>query len=357
MSTLGLQIAPWRPSDEIVAVGERLRDVVDVVWVQDQMLARNMYVLLSALAQVGCGVGSNVTYPVGRNPIEMAAEFATIAELARDDREVVVGLGTGGALVTSLFLKDKGVTSVREAVRLMRGLWSGEAVELDEFPTLGQRLAYRPGATAKLTFPVERPPAIQIAGVKPKILEAAAELADGIICPSNMPTFSVRALTSGRFGELSGLDTALAARPASAPPLRLNYGINVSVSRDRETARGWARRQLALVVGHPATSGDLHRVGLDIASAAEVKAAFDAGLGIDGAAERLSDELTDSLIIAGTPDEVVERMRALRALAEQHGFNEFYVGAPLGPDLSESAEILAQEVIPHVWPERVGAAV
>jgi len=119
MAKLGVQITPWSDSRELVELGRRLSVVVDVVWVEDQMLARNVYALLSALAQAGCGVGTNVTYPVGRNPIEMASAVATIGELVPDDREIVVGMGTGGALVNSLFRKIKPVSAVREAITLM----------------------------------------------------------------------------------------------------------------------------------------------------------------------------------------------------------------------------------------------
>ena len=224
MTRLGLQMAPWRRSDELVELGRSLRDVVDVMWVQDQMLARNVYVVLAALAHAGCGVGSNVTYAVGRNPIEMASAAATISELVADDREMVLGFGTGGALVASLFRRERPVAVAREAISLMRRLWSGDDVELDGFPALGGALGYRPGAVAKLTYPVERAPAIVVAGVGPKILRVAGELADGLICPSNMPTTSLPALTSGRFEELSGLSVARSARPRGAPDLRLIFG-------------------------------------------------------------------------------------------------------------------------------------
>jgi alkanesulfonate monooxygenase SsuD/methylene tetrahydromethanopterin reductase-like flavin-dependent oxidoreductase (luciferase family) len=349
---LGLQIAPWRPSREIVAVGERLRDVVDIVWVQDQMLARNVYALLAALAHAGCGVGTNVTYATGRNPIEMASAVATISELLDDGREIHVGVGTGGALVTSLFEPEKGVTIVRESIELMRALWRGDTVDLDAFPALGARRGFRPGATAKLTFPVERRPPILVAGVKPKILGAAAELADGIILPANLPTFCGAALESGLYRTLSGLEGALALRAADAPPLRLAYGINISVSHDREAARVYARRQLSLVAGSAHLADDLAAVGLDVDSAADVRTAFAEGLGVEGAAARMSDELVDSLMIAGTPEDCVDRVRELRARAESCGFNEFYLGAPLGPDFAEAAEIVANDVIPAVWPER-----
>jgi 5,10-methylenetetrahydromethanopterin reductase len=184
---LGVQIAPWSNSRELVALGERLGTVVDTVWVQDQMLARNVYALLGALAQAGSGVGTNVTYPIGRNPIEMASSVATLAELVPDNREVIVGMGSGGAIVNSLFQKDRPISAVREAIVLMRDLWSGERVELDRFPVLGAALSYKPGAMAQLTFGVDRPPSIVLAGVGPRILAVAGEHADGLISPATCP--------------------------------------------------------------------------------------------------------------------------------------------------------------------------
>jgi 5,10-methylenetetrahydromethanopterin reductase len=349
---LGVQIAPWSNSRELVALGERLGTVVDTVWVQDQMLARNVYALLGALAQAGSGVGTNVTYPIGRNPIEMASSVATLAELVPDNREVIVGMGSGGAIVNSLFQKDRPISAVREAIVLMRDLWSGERVELDRFPVLGAALSYKSGAMAQLTFGVDRPPSIVLAGVGPRILAVAGEHADGLISPSNMPTLSRAAFRTGRFSEISGLDQVRAARPENMSPLRLIFGINTSVSTDSKRAREHARRQVALVVGNPRLWPDLERVGLDLDSAGAVKDAFDAGLGVDGAAARCSDELADALIVSGTPDQCIPAIAELRDLATVEGYSEFYVGAPLGPDPHEAAELLITQVIPQVWPER-----
>lgn len=353
---LGVQITPWSSSGELVELGRKLATVVDTVWVQDQMLARNVYALLGALAHAGCGVGTNVTYPIGRNPIEMASATATIGELVPPGREVIVGMGTGGAIVNSLFQKDRPITAVREAIQLMRALWAGERVELDGFPVLGTALHYKPGAVAELTYAVERPPSIVMAGVGPMILAVAGAHADGLISPSNMPTLSRAAFRTGRFAEISGLDQARSARSDDRPPLRLIFGINVSVSADRARAREHARRQVALVAGNPRLWPDLEKVGLDLDSAAEVKEAFDAGLGIDGAAARCSDALTDALIISGTPEECLPVVAELRDLAQAEGYREFYLGAPLGPDPREAADLLMSRVIPAVWPDReVGA--
>jgi alkanesulfonate monooxygenase SsuD/methylene tetrahydromethanopterin reductase-like flavin-dependent oxidoreductase (luciferase family) len=66
----------------------------------------------------------------------------------------------------------------------------------------------------------------------------------------------------------------------------------------------------------------------------------------------MSDELSDALLVAGTPEECIEGVADLRRRAVAEGYNEFYIGAPLGPDLTEAAELLANIVIPAVWPER-----
>lgn len=355
-SRLGVQITPWREAPELVTLGQQLRETFDVIWVQDQMLARNVYVLLAALAQAGCGVGTGVTYPIGRDPVEMASAAATITELLPADRDLTIGVGTGGALVQSLFRRDRPVAAVAEAVRLMRALWRGDAVELDGFPTLGRAVGFRPGAVAQLTYPVHRPPKIVITGVGPKILAVAGAEADGLISASNLPTHSLAAFRTGRYHELSGLAHAEAARPPQAPPLHLIFGINVSIAHDGDAARAHARRQLALVLGNPALWPQLTAVGLDVGSASAVKEAFEAGLGIEGAAARISASLADNLIIAGTPEECVPRIAELRDLAAAHGYTEFYVGAPLGPDPLAAAELLRTRVVPEVWPERAVVA-
>jgi 5,10-methylenetetrahydromethanopterin reductase len=45
-------------------------------------------------------------------------------------------------------------------------------------------------------------------------------------------------------------------------------------------------------------------------------------------------------------------MAELRDLAAAQGYTDFYVGAPLGPDPAEAADLLAASVVPALWPER-----
>ena len=348
---LGAQVTPWVPARELVAVGERLRDRVDTVWLQDQLLARNVWVVLGALAQQGCGVGTNVTWPFGRNPIEIASAAATIGELLDDDRTLTIGMGSGGALVAALFDMSNRAAIVEESMRLMKALWAGGEVALDDYPLLGRRVGYAQGAVAQLTYPVRRPPEIVVAGVGPRITAIAAEHADGCISASNLPLHSRAALQSDSYESFSNM-APLLARAAADPGFRLHFGLNVSVDDDRDRARSHARRQVALIVGNPGMWSVMELVGLDVESAQAVKAAFDAGLGIDGASSRVSDSVIDALIVAGTADDVIEPLASLRDLALDHGYTDMFLGAPLGPNPVRAAELLADLVVPTLWPER-----
>jgi alkanesulfonate monooxygenase SsuD/methylene tetrahydromethanopterin reductase-like flavin-dependent oxidoreductase (luciferase family) len=348
---VGVQVTPWASAEAIVRTGRTLRDQVDTVFLQDQMLARNVYTMLGALAVQGCGVGTNVTWPFGRNPIEMASSAATLSELVPTGRHVTIGIGSGGALAAALVDLSGRAAVVEEAILLMTALWSGDTVELDRFPHLGRRLGYVPGAQATLTYPVPNRPRLLVAGVGPRITRVAAQHADGVIAASNLPMYSGASMRSGLYDELVD-NAALRARAASDPAFRMHFGMNVSVAKDRGTARMHARRQAALIVGNPGMWAAMERLDFDMASVHAVKNAIDAGQGVVGAADCVSESLADALIVSGTVDDVVDPLAELRGLAIAHGYTDFFLGGPLGPDHVEAAELLSTGVIPAVWPDR-----
>ncbi len=350
-STLGVQVTPWVSTREILALGSTLTPQIDTIWVQDQMLARNVWVVLGALAQQGCGVGTNVTWPFGRNPIEMASAAATISELLEPGRTLTIGMGSGGALVNALFDMSGRAAVVEESLTLMKALWTGVEVQLDDFPLLGARLGYNANAVAQLSYPVPNPPRVMLAGVGPRITELTARAADGGISASNLPLHSRAAMTSTDYVAISNM-APLLSRARRDETFRLHFGMNVSISDDRDVARAHARRQVALIVGNPAMWSVMELIGLDMDSARATKAAFDAGLGIDGASRWVSDSVVDSLVIAGNPDDVVEPLAELRDIALDHGYTDFFFGAPLGPDLAGAATLLSERVIPALWPDR-----
>jgi alkanesulfonate monooxygenase SsuD/methylene tetrahydromethanopterin reductase-like flavin-dependent oxidoreductase (luciferase family) len=353
MEQLGVQLTPWSTARDLVAVGARFGSQVDTVFVQDQMLARNVYAVLAALATNGCGVGTNVTWPFGRNPIEMASAAATIAELLAPGRTMTLGMGSGGALVSALFDMSNRAAVVEESVRLLRALWSGAGVALDDYPRLGRRLGFVPGASARLSYPVPEPPKVVIACVGPRMMRTAADLADGFLCASNLPPHSRAALESGFDADCAKL---VHDRAAADPTFAMHYGMNVSVATDGAAARMHARRQAALIVGNPGMWAAMEALALDVESAQATKTAFDEGLGVDGASRCVAQSVVDALIVAGTAEEVVEPLASLRATALDHGYTDFFLGGPLGPDPAEAADLLCDVVIPAIWPDRKAGA-
>jgi len=327
------------------AAAERFDDV----WITDQLQSRSAYVLLSAIAsQVGCGVGTAVTFPFGRNVLEQASNIATIAEFLEPSRRIRMGIGSGGALVDALIPRSAAVTRVRETIECTRKLWRGEAVTLGAFRTTCAATGFRETATCKLAFPVEREIEALVAGTGPKMLEMAGEVADGIICASNFPTHSLGAFRSGQFAAASNMDAVDRGRARSERETFARiYGINISVGRDGDAARRTARTQAALIIGGQ-PEATLAAAGIDPDEIAPVKQAFREGRGVAGAAERLSPRAAGLLVIAGTPDECIGDLAELLAHAAGAGFTEAYIGAPIGPDPAEAIGLITNELMPRL---------
>jgi alkanesulfonate monooxygenase SsuD/methylene tetrahydromethanopterin reductase-like flavin-dependent oxidoreductase (luciferase family) len=348
---LGVQIAPWTSARDVYEAGPLLATAFDVVWVPDQMLARNAQVLLTALASTGrIGVASGVAVALGRNPVDMAVAMATISELLPPDRPMLMGMGAGGSLVSGLFVKTGATDLLRESIDLIRRLWAGETVRLETYPTVGAQLPWKPHATVRLTFAVERQIPILAAVGGPRTMRLVEDVADGLLCTSTYPPLSYAALCSDGADAGGAITAMVARRERAGRPLRLVYGLNCCVSSDRDAARAFARRQVALIVGNPALLPLLAHAGLDLDSVAQVRGAFERGGGVEEAGRRLSDSLLDGFVVAGTAEECAGRLAEVVIAARRAGFAEFYLGAPLGPDLPEAARLLVDAVVPQVWP-------
>ena len=99
----------------------------DHVWMNDNFKARHTYSLLAAVASRAlCGLGTLVTYPYARNPMDMATAFGTIAELLRG-RELTVGISSGAWAIQGALVEQPSPTqTVHEAIELSRQLLAGE---------------------------------------------------------------------------------------------------------------------------------------------------------------------------------------------------------------------------------------
>lgn len=346
----GIQLHGWAPGPQMVEVAEMAARSFETVWVTDQLQSRGVATLLGAIAaRAGAGVGTAVTFPFGRNPLEMASTMATLAEFMPAGRQVSMGIGTGGGLVSALMARERPVERVEEFIRICRTLWRGETLRMGDHPLTCAALGAHEDARAAFSWlPSEADVRVVVAGAGPKVLEMAGELADGVICASNFPAHSLAAFRSGQFGAVCNLDALERGRDRSdITGFTRIYGVNLSISADREAACAAARRQATLIVSQQPPD-NLHQVGFEPSDYAATRAAVKAGEGVNAAADLLPQEVADQLVVSGTPSDCIEALAELLDYAGAAGFTEAYIGAPVGPDPREAVELLVTHVLPEL---------
>jgi 5,10-methylenetetrahydromethanopterin reductase len=342
----GIQLHAWAGAPEMVEVAEMAARAFETIWVTDQLQSRSVAAVLGAVAaRTGAGVGTAVTFPFGRNPLEQASAMATLAEFMPEGRRVSMGIGTGGGLVSALMPREKPVESVAELIQLCRALWRGEQVRLGDYPLTCARLRMRPDGKVDFPWVENADVRVIVAGTGPKVLEMAGELADGVICASNFPAHSLAAFRCGQFDGVSNLDSLDLGRTRSIrPDFARIYGVNISVSSDRDAANAAARRQATLIVSQQPHE-NLQGVGFEPSDYAATRAAVHEGESVARAAELLPQAVADQLVVSGTPDDCVSALGELLDHARAAGFTEAYVGAPVGPNPREAVELLTNRVL------------
>jgi coenzyme F420-dependent glucose-6-phosphate dehydrogenase len=261
-------------------------------------------------------MGTSVLTPTFRyQPAVVAQAFATLGLLFPG--RVVLGLGTGESLneVPASAIKwpeqKERTARFREAVRLIRELWSGERVSF-----AGQ---YYQTRLATIYDRPDTPVPLYIAGAGPFMAKLAGLEADGFIC------------TSGKKWELyteTLLPNLAAGLEASGRAAAASYDrlIEMKVSFDTDGARALA---------------DTKFWGA-LALTPQEKTDVEDPLQMERLADALPVERTASRWIVSTdPDEMVARIGKYVEL----GFNHLVFHAP-GPDQARFLRLFAERVLP-----------
>ena len=300
---------------------------LDSVWVSDHYQpwrhsGGHAPFSLSWLAAVGerterVVLGTSVLTATFRyNPAVIAQAFATLGCLYPD--RVILGLGTGEALnetsVTGAEWPDfKGrFARLREAVRLMRQLWTEDSVDFEgEFYTVHGATVYDKPST---------PVPVYIAAGGPVVAKYAGRAGDGFICTSGkgMELYTDKLLPA----------VAEGAQAADRDPSSIDNTIEIKISYDRdheralENTRFWAPLSL--------TQEQKHSVD----SPAEM--------------EKLADEIpieqvAKRWIIASTPDEALAQIQPYL----DAGLRHLVFHGP-GADQSRFLTQFSEDVLPEL---------
>jgi 5,10-methylenetetrahydromethanopterin reductase len=144
------------------------------IWFADEKFFRDPYASLTFLSQHTRRIklGTCVTDPYTRHPAITAMAMATTDEYA--EGRCVLGIGAGFSGLQAMGLhRERPVTSLREAIELIRKLWAGGVVTFE-----GQTVYFRDG---KLDFAARPDIPIAIASAGRQILRLAGEVADQVV--------------------------------------------------------------------------------------------------------------------------------------------------------------------------------
>jgi probable F420-dependent oxidoreductase len=292
----------------IVSGGSGLGDIVesarhaeaagfDSVW-GTEFYDRSATVSLAAMAQATqrVTVGSAIAYAFGRTPVVLAAEARDIDELSGG--RLILGLGTGTRRMQTDWHGLDGehpASRMEELVPLLRRLW-----RLHEGPVEHDgrfyRLHVRP--TAQVEPPLRTDIPVYMAGVNPRMIQAAGAVGDGLV---GHPLF-----TAEYVREVARPALARGAEGADRDPAVPIAGyLTTSVGPDRDAARQAARAVVAFN-STVKTYRVVHRLHGWEDHAERIRSAWMEG-DFARAVEAVPDEMLDTIALAGTPDEVRER--------------------------------------------------
>jgi probable F420-dependent oxidoreductase len=241
-------------------------------------------------------LGSAIAYAFGRTPIVQAAEARDLDVLSGG--RLIYGLGTGTRRMQQDWhgLDGEHPASRMEELRpLLRRL-----LVLHEGPVEHEGRIYRLNVkpTAQVEPPLRADLPFYMAGVNPRMCESAGRVADGLI---GHPLFTVEyvrdvvrpALAKG--AEKTGRD----------PAVPIAGYLTCCVNEDREAARQAAKGIVAFN-STVKTYGVIHRHHGFEEQADKIREAWKDG-DFANALNFVTDEMLDTIALAGEPDEVRER--------------------------------------------------
>lgn len=340
----GMQFYPLPAARDTAAYAKRAMSLhpFERLWVPDHLTHENPFVTLAAiLAETKANVGTSVTNPVCRTPVDLASSFSSLAHLA-GDRKVTAGIGAGSSS-SDMIRKENRVSMLREMILFLRKMFAGERVRLGEFPALSSFFRLDPAAEAFLRVPPTRVPEIFVAAAGPQTLKIAGELGDGLII-SNL-SFPTALIRQGALAE------TVARMPAQGRPFTKVLHLHVSVARDGDAARRFCRRMAVngLIGGHLLRQR-LLKLPVPAPTLSAIQEGHRDGKKIEDLEGLISDRMIgdSGIVVAGTPAECLAQLDEVLRLAKPYRFDIVDMASPLGPDWAESIDIICQDILPEL---------
>lgn len=330
MLRLSIGIAGGKPLGDYIALA-RLADEYGfhTFSIFDDLMFKPAWPILFAVAPhtQRMQIGPSVCNPYLVHPTILAGNAALLDE--QTGGRAYLGIGRGAFLDFVGVEPSHPLTAVREAVALIRRLWSA-----DRTPFEGKLFHATADAFLQWTPPRRAIP-IMVGTWGMQMCRLAGAIADEVKAGS---------MWSADYGRRMWAAIADGARAAGRDQgaVRLVFGPLTSIGEDRAEARAHARRTLAFYLPFLAPMPEAVGVGPDVVAA--VQAATARG-DYDAAAALVPDLALDNFALCGTPNDVIESIERM-CVETPVGRIEF--GMPHGPRGSvEALHLLGKHVLPH----------
>jgi 5,10-methylenetetrahydromethanopterin reductase len=329
-----------------IAIADASR--IDTVFCVDEVYHRDAWVLLGAAARETRRVrlAPGVAGVMLRDPLLVAQQLATLDELSGGRAAAAFSVGNL-AMLAQFGVDPAGLriaARMREAHAAIRSLLDSGSADFD-----GAFYTYR-GVFTSARPVASRVPLLIGAMGGPLTFRLAGEIADGVYAACSFSEEALRYLI-----ENVAMGAARAGRDLA--DLDLCASVTAAVANDGEAARRVARLKAAFYL--PSMPPALvERHGVPFSTVEPINEAFARG-DIAEALRRTSDEVADRFCIAGTPEEVAERIRrdvigagvrhVALALADAE-IPRAWAGVEVQgvPSLSEQVRLVADRVLPLV---------
>jgi coenzyme F420-dependent glucose-6-phosphate dehydrogenase len=260
-------------------------------------------------------LGTSVVTPTFRyHPAIVAQAFGTLGSL--NPGRVILGVGTGehlneGALGIAWPDNKERFARLREAVKLIRLLWTEQSVTFDGeyYKTRNATIYDRPA----------QPIPIYVSAGGPQVAKFAGRAGDGLICTSGkgMELYSEQLLPSFAEG----------ASAEGRDPSALDKTIEVKVSYDTDRSRALEETKIWAALALPA----------------EVKAGVDDPREMERLARDVEDVAYRRWLVSDDPDEHLEQLRPYIEL----GFNHLVFHSPTD-DQARFLDLYGSQILPRI---------
>ncbi|GAA2589675.1 TIGR03842 family LLM class F420-dependent oxidoreductase [Winogradskya consettensis] len=319
------------PSSELVELAKKAEDLgYSHVWTFDShVLWQEPFVIYSKiLAETSrVIVGPMVTNPGTRDWTVIASQFATLNEMYGN--RTICGIGRGDSALRVLGLQPNTLAQLRESIGVIRGLASGETVELR-----GKELQFAWAPDSRLD--------VWVAAYGPKALALTGEVGDGYILQLADPDIAAWMIKAVRdAAEKAGRDPLAIKFCVAAPAY-----VGDDLAHQRDQTRwfgGMVGNHVADIVSRYGSAGAVPKALTDYIEARQGYDYAEHGRAGNSHTAFVPDEVVDRFCILGPVEDHLARLEQLREL----GVDQFALYLQ-HDDKEATLEAYGKSIIPAV---------